>query len=241
MRIGIPVLLLSLLTPTVSKASMFGEETAVLLEVVANQLTELGKLAENIGVSKEHLQMLYQINDGVQQVTRQIQALQSIVDRAQGVDPTAIRSLADINRSIEDMKAISGDIQELIFVKLLLCNQTIEQAYLQSDTAYKMGQELATTGSQLALESQTASPGRAQQITASASVAQMLASGVQLQTMAQMSQLLAMHLDLQKTEIEKDLKIHSERRAYLKAALSKQSQWSPSLGSATPKRKRGTR
>ena len=130
-----------------SQASIFGEETVVLLEVVANQLTELNRLAENVGIAKNQIELLKQINEGVERATYQIQSIQSILDRSQGVDPSSIRSLSDINQAIEDMKSVSSDIQELLVVKLFLCNQAIEEADLQSDTAYKMGQELAQTRS----------------------------------------------------------------------------------------------
>lgn len=209
-----------LLSVSIAHASMFGEETPVLLEMVANQLTELQHLSESVGIAKNQIQMIYDINEGVQKVVSQIKALQSIIDRAQGIDPTSIRSLSDINRTIDDMRMMSSEIQDLLIVKMVLCNEAVEEASLQSDTAYKMGQELANTGAELAAESKTASPGRAGQITASASAAQMMAMGVELQTMAQMSQLLAFSLDLQKSQMEKELKTTGMRNSYLKASLT---------------------
>jgi hypothetical protein len=119
------------------------------------------------------------------------------------------------------MKYLSNEVQELVAVKMSLCDQAVEQASLQSDTSYKMGQEMVSVGAQLARESETASPGRAQQISASASAAQMLAMGVELQTLSQMSQLMALNLDLHKSQIEKDLKMERMRKAYLKQAFSR--------------------
>ena len=213
-----------------SKASIFGEETAVLLQVVSNQLTELQRLTENVGIAKSQMQLLYKINDGVQQATAQIQAIQSIIDRAQGIDPGSIRDLSALNRHIEEMSTVSSQINDLIVVKLFLCDEAVDEAGLQSDTAYKMGQELIQTGAELAKESEFASPGRAQQITASAAAAQMLAAGVELQTMSQMSQLLGLSLDLQKTQMQRDMKGDLDRKSYFKAALSgKADDWTQSL------------
>jgi hypothetical protein len=209
-----------------AQASIFGEETAVLLQVVANQLTELQRLAENVGIAKSQIELLYQINEGVQKATSQIQALQSIMERAQGVDPSSVRDLSDLNRTIEEMNTMSSQIHDLVAVKLILCDQAVDEAGLQSDTAYKMGQELIKTGAELAKESEFASPGRAQQITASSSAAQMLAAGVELQTLAQMSQLLALSLDLQKTQLQREMKGNLERKSYFHAALSgKREDW----------------
>src|SRR3989344_3796908 len=85
-------------------ASLFGEETLVLMQIVANQLTELKHLAENVGIQKNQIELLYEINEGVQKSTQQITSLQSIIDRSQGVDPTSVKNLSEINRNIEDMK-----------------------------------------------------------------------------------------------------------------------------------------
>jgi hypothetical protein len=209
-----------LIWPKLSYASIFGEETAVLIQMAGTQLKELSHLAESVGIAKDQRDFLIQINDGVDKTVQQIQSIESIVERAQGVDPTAIRNLTQLNDAIDNTKSISNDVQELLSLKMYLCDEAIEEAGLQSDTTYKTGQEMEDLGSRLSEESKTASPGRAQQISASASSAQMLAMGVELQTLAQMSQLLAMSLDLQKAQIQRDLHIEKSKRAYLRQALT---------------------
>jgi len=204
-----------------ASSSIFGEETAVLLEVVSNQLTELTKLAENIGISKSQFELLTQVNDGINQSTQQLNSISAIVERAQGVEPESVSDLSRINQRIDDLKSISGDVQELLSLKMSLCDQAVDEAAIQSDTSYKMGQEMVDLGSQLSAESKIASPGRAQQISASASSAQMLAMGVQLQTLSQISQLLALQLDIQKGHIARELRIDTVRRAYFKQVFAK--------------------
>jgi hypothetical protein len=84
------------------------------------------------------------------------------------------------------------------------------------------GAEIATQSSSRDTkpqQSRTASPGRAAQITASAESSQMLSQGVMLQTMAQMTQLQAMNLELQKSEIERNLYSERNRRRVLGAEL----------------------
>ena len=212
---------LVLLVSIGAQASIFGEETAVLIGIASNQLTELAKLAEHIGVSKQQRDLLIQLNEGVNQTVEQINSIEKIIERAQGLDPTSMQSLSDINRAITGLRLFSGEIQELLGLKLLLCDEAVESASVQSDTAYKMGQEMEHVGSQLAIQSQSASPGRAQQITASAASAQMLATGVQLQTMAQISQLLAFNLDLQKSQMQRELQLERTRQAYMQTALKR--------------------
>ncbi len=218
-KCGIVYLILFLLFQDLLHASMFGEETGVLIESLSVQIQQLNNLADEVGIGKDQIEILTKINEGVSQTTRQIQALDAIIERAQGVDPTSIKSLSDINKRIDDLKFLSNEIQELVIYKMVLCDEAVEESSIQSQTTYKMGQEMVGVGAQLAQESQTASPGRAQQITASASAAQMLAMGVELQTLSQMSQVLALSLDLQKTQMEKDLKMERMRKAYFKQAL----------------------
>jgi hypothetical protein len=217
----VPVMLTAIFAPIESAHALFGSETFVLMEVVSNQVMELQRLAESVGIAKDQANLLVQINEGVQQTTRQIRALESIIERAQGVNPTSVQSLSEINATLETTRALSNDVQELVSVKLALCDQAVEQAGIQSDTAYVMGQEMVSVGSQLAKESESASPGRAQQISASASSAQMLAKGVELQTLSQISQLLAMNLELQKAQLDRTLRQEQSREGYLKAALTK--------------------
>jgi hypothetical protein len=214
------VALLALVASATARASLFGEETVVLGQMLANQIRELDVLAENVGISKDQRNLLLQLNSGINQATQQIETVQNILERIQGTDPTSIRSIADINRAMEDMKYVSGQIQELLIIKLLLCDEAVEEASLQSDTSYKMGQEMAELGAKLSEESKTASPGRAQQISASAASSQMIAVGVELQTLSHISQLLAASLDLQKSQMERELKTNALRQAYFKQTLS---------------------
>ena len=83
-----------------------------------------------------------------------------------------------------------------------------------------MGQEMIAAGSDLAVESKTATPGRAAQITAASGAAQMLSQGVALQTLAHIAQLQAMQLELQKTQMERDQYALTARRAYFSGQLT---------------------
>src|SRR4051812_1685712 len=53
-RIVFGIIVFALVEPFAS-ASMFGEETAVLIEMAGNQLQELSQLAENIGIAKSQM------------------------------------------------------------------------------------------------------------------------------------------------------------------------------------------
>lgn len=195
-----------------AEASIFGEENIALMKLVMGQIAELEKLTEAIGLAKENRDLLIQINDGIGKVTDQLDAIDEIVRRAKRLDPKAIRKISDLTALINEAKTLTREIDKLLEAKLLLTEEAILASGLQSETAYSVGQEMVRAGSRYAAESRAASPGRAAQISAAASSAQMMATGTLLQTMSQISQLQAIDLDLKKTEIERAKRLDEERR-----------------------------
>lgn len=191
-----------------------------LLELVAGQLQEINRLSENLGIAKDQLSFLKELNDGISQSVQQLEDLQEIVDRAQNLDPTQVKSLSDLNDLLERANSLKARIDDVLEAKIFLANEAISASAIQSDTAYRVGEDLTWTGANLAAESRTASPGRAEQISAAAGSAQMVASGVQLQTLSQMTQLQAMNLEFEKTQFERDLQEKKLRNAAYQQELT---------------------
>lgn len=200
-------------------ASILGEELIPLAKLVAGQVIELERLSETMGIAKEQRDALLKVNEGIERTTHQIDAIQAVIDRAQGLGPSSAQNIAELNRWLSDTRALSSEVQDVVSLKILLLDQAVAQGAVQSQTAYVMGQEMIGTGSALAMESKTASPGRASQITAAAESAQMLSSGVALQTLAQMAQIQAMQLELQKVQYEKESRAQESRQAFFSQEL----------------------
>ncbi len=200
--------------------AFFGSEMVPLIQLVSGQITEIERLTENIGVAKDQINTLKDLNEGVDRAVNQIYNIQSIIERSQGLDPTSIRSLSDLNDLISRAQRTKEQIDDLMAVKVSLADQAITSSAIQGDTAYKMGQEMVITGTKLSEESKTATPGRASQITAASSSAQMLATGVQLQTMSELVQLQAMSLEFQKSQVSKDLQESKMRRVLYERQLT---------------------
>jgi hypothetical protein len=198
-----------------AEASIFGEENIALMKLVIGQITELEKLSEAIGVAKENRDLLVEINEGINKVTDQLDAIDEIVKRAERLNPTSIRKISDITSLINDAKAVSRDLDSLLSAKLLLADEAILSSGLQSETAYAVGQEMIKSGSRFSGEARIASPGRAAQISAAASSAQMMATGTLLQTMSQLTQLQAIDLEFKKSEMQR---INQNERQRRKAA-----------------------
>ena len=216
----VTIIFLALMSSTMANASIFGEETLALLKLVGGQAIELERLADVVGVAKDQRDLLIKLNDGIETGVRQIEAIQAIIERAKGLDPTAVSRISDLTRQIEDVKEIHARTEEVVALKLTLSDQAGAQGSVQSQTAYSMGQEMIAAGSDLAVESKTATPGRAAQITAASGAAQMLSQGVALQTLAHIAQLQAMQLELQKTQMERDQYALTARRAYFSGQLT---------------------
>jgi hypothetical protein len=199
--------------------AMLGTELAPLFQLVAGQVQELQKLSEHIGLAKDQQKLLQEMNQGIDKAVSQIQALETLITRAQGLEPKEVRSLADLNELIVSGRSTQSLLGDLLQLKISIAEQAIEKGALQSDTTYRMGQEMIATGSQLAQESETASPGRAAQITAASSSAQMLSQGVELQTLSQMVQLQAMQLELQRSAFDRELREERMRNEVLRQGL----------------------
>ena len=205
-----------------ARASIFGEENIPLAKLVVGQLQEISHLAEIVGASKDNLRALEQINSGINRVSNTISAIEEIKRRAQGLNPKSSRELADLTILIREMKRLRDDVRGVMMIKIALSDQAISQSSAQSETAYLMGQEMIKVGSALNQEAHASSPGRSAQISAAANSGSMLSEGVQLQTLAHIAQIQTMQLELQKSQIERDMQSDSERqRIYLKE-LSRQ-------------------
>jgi hypothetical protein len=204
-----------------ARASIFGEENIALSKLVLGQIQEISHLAEIVGASKDNLRALEQINSGINQVTNTINALEEIKRRAQGLDPKSARRASDLARLIQELKRLREDVRGVMIIRLALADESISQASVQSESAYLMGQEMIKVGSGLSQEAHVASPGRAAQISAAANSSAMLSEGVQLQTLAHIAQLQSMSLELQKSQMERDLQLSDERERLYKERLAR--------------------
>lgn len=215
------IIFLLFLIPNLCSASIFGEENIALLKLVSGQLLELERLANALEIAKENQSLFLEVNKGIDRVTTQLDAIDTVIQRSEGLDPTSIKRISDITNMIYDLKSMKASVEELVMAKLLLSEKAIGQSALQSDTAYKMGQEMIGTGSMLASEAKSASPGRAAQISASAETSSMMSQGVMLQTLAQLTQLQAMNLELQKTQMQREYYTEQARKSLLASQLTK--------------------
>jgi hypothetical protein len=202
--------------------ALIGEEMIPLLQLVSGQVRQLEFLTEQLGVAKQQSALLLELNKDIQRVVSQIQSIETIIERTQGLNPQSARSLAELNDLLRRVRITQQDLESITELKGSLAEQALAESALQSETAYRMGQEMVLTGSELARESVYASPGRAAQIAASAQSAQMLSQGVELQTLAQIAQLQALQLDFQKAHAASRTSESDQRKQAFRASLEDQ-------------------
>ena len=212
-------LFLGILIPAHAQAFL-GTELGPLLQLVAGQVREIEQLTEQVGIARDQMKAIKELNDGIERTVTQIRTLREVLERVQGLNPKSVRSLADLNDLMVRAKGSQKMLEDLLVLKVDVAEQAIGRTALQADTAYRMGQEMAVTGSQLARESETASPGRATQISAAAQSAQMLSQGVQLQTLAQVAELQALLVEFHKAQIQKQVEEERSRRSLMERQLT---------------------
>jgi len=220
MRSHFALMPIAVLAATSANASIFGEENIALAKLVIGQVEEIRQLSEQVGVAKDQAQFISDLNAGIESAIAQIESIQTIISRAQDLDPTSVRSISDLNELLRRAKDTKARIEDLMILRSKFAGVAVEQSALQSDTSYKMGQEMIQTGAQLSKESRNASPGRASQISAATGASQMLAQGVQLQTLSHLVQLQALSLELQRTQIEREAAESSARQTYFRSLLN---------------------
>lgn len=202
-----------------ARASIFGEENIALMKLVVGQIVELEKLAAALEVAKEQRDLIEQINAGVNRTIAQIEAIEEILNRAQGLDPRNIRRISELTDAILEVRELKRRAQDIQNTRILIANNAIAQSGLQAETAYTMGQEMIRTGTDLSREAASASPGRSAQITATAQSAQTLSSGVVLQTLSHIAQLQAVSLEFQKAQAESRLIENQSQSDYFRSQL----------------------
>ncbi len=205
--------------PLTVNASIFGEENLALAKLVTGQILELERLAQIVGVTSDSQAVLQAVNRGIDSTVAQLESIEEISRRSQGLDPGSVRTLSELNRQLTEARGLAEETSSLVRQKLALIEVSVSQAALQSETSYLMGQEMVSVGRSLSAESRSASPGRAAQITAAAQSSQMLAQGVQLQTLSHLVQLQAESLDLQKAALARQQAVAQAQEEYFRDGL----------------------
>lgn len=179
------ILSFSLLTYSPAKASIFGEETAVLIQILANtvkQLTELKAILDN---GKDTLNLLQDINRGINDSLNLARTVYP------NIDPGIYKDWQNASDAISKLQTIYGIVTNSPELKVQTdTDQNVAEAVTLNNEIYKYTQGIDELGEAIKEFSHEVSPGGAQKLTAQT-------LGVMLQVLNQTLRTQATGLKLQ--------------------------------------------
>jgi hypothetical protein len=201
------VLAVSLLTYSPAKASIFGEETAVLIEILANavkQLTELKAILDN---GKDTLNLIQDINRGINDSLNLARTVYP------NIDSGIYKDWQNASDAILKLQTIYGAVANSPDLKVQTdTDQNVAEAVAMNNDIYKYTQGIDELGEAIKEFSHETSPGGAQKLTAQT-------LGVMLQVLNQTLRTQATGLKLQaQTMAVANKKDKDSTRQYLETA-----------------------
>jgi hypothetical protein len=201
------VLATSLLTYSPAKASIFGEETAVLIEILANavkQLTELKAILDN---GKDTLNLIQDINRGINDSLNLARTVYP------NIDSGIYKDWQNASDAIFKLQTIYGAVANSPDLKVQTdTDQNVAEAVALNNDIYKYTQGIDELGEAIKEFSHETSPGGAQKLTAQT-------LGVMLQVLNQTLRTQATGLKLQaQTMAVANKKDKDSTRQYLETA-----------------------
>ena len=108
------ILLLFLLHPKITSASMFGEETAVLVELLKSSLDQLEQLHDLADKSGKTLDRIQQYNTAVRDMEYKIILIENLVDTTKDLSQADPQSSQDILNLLHRLKGECRSIDQLL-------------------------------------------------------------------------------------------------------------------------------
>ena len=144
-----------------AKASIFGEETAVLIEILANAIKQLTELKSIVDNGKDTLSFLQDINRGINDSLRMAETY------GIRVDPGIYKELRQIDQATRAIEALYGAVTESKLATVQRnTDQTVAEAVSFNNELNEYAKKLDTIGEEIKMYSHQVSPGGAQKLTA---------------------------------------------------------------------------
>lgn len=190
-----------------SKASIFGEETAVLLEILANALKQLTELKALVDNGKDQINLIKDINRGINDSLNLARTIYP------NIDPGIYKDWNNASDALGKLQSIYGIVTQSPDAKIYSdTDQNVAEAVALNNDVYKYTQNIDELGEAIKEFSHEVSPGGAQKLTAQT-------MGVMLQVMNQSLRTQATGLKLQaQTMAVQNKKEKDSTKQYLESA-----------------------
>ncbi len=200
-----------------AQASMFGEETAVLIEILANAVKQLHELQAVVNAGEDTLGLLRDINKGIND---SLYTLKSIYP---DVDPGIYKEWDKVQSGLQKLETLYGVVAPSKEFEIQRdTDRNVAEAVALNNNIYDYTKEIDAIGEEIKNYSHVVSPGGAQKLTAQS-------MGVMLHVMSQSLRAQATGLKLQAQTVavqnkkEKDMTKHFlDSSKTLKMALKNQ-------------------
>ena len=144
-----------------ARASIFGEETAVLIEILVNAIKKLTELKSIVDNGKDTLSLLQEINRGINDSLRMAETFGLRIDPGLYKD---LRQIDEATRAIENLYGAVTD-SKLATVQRNT-DQTVAEAVSFNNELNEYAKKLDVIGEEIKMYSHQVSPGGAQKLTA---------------------------------------------------------------------------
>jgi len=150
-------------SPVPARADLFGADVVVLTQILANAVLQLARLREIIGTAEGHLDLVRQINQGIND------SLQILRKIDPNLDPGIYRDWESIPHALEKLVRIYGRVPDSPEARVQKdMDQGIAEAVSFNNGFYSYSTELDRVGEQIQSQSHAVSPGGAAKLSAQA-------------------------------------------------------------------------
>lgn len=161
----VAILLLAgtLIAPTRARADLFGGDVVVLTQILAQAVMQLAKLKEMLGTAQGHLDLIKDINRGINDSLRLLKTIEP------NLDPGIYKDWTTVQEALAHLQRIYGIAIDSPEAKIQKdTDQGVAEAIAFNNSYYKYTRELDAVGERIKSASHDVSPGGAQKLTAQA-------------------------------------------------------------------------
>ena len=155
------LLILSVTFTRPARADFWGGDIPILLEILANAVKQLTQLQQALGTARSQLDFIRQVNRGINDSIRLIRGTYP------AFNPKLYEDWDRIQKAIAGVTDVYGPVPDSRDQRVQTdADQSVAEAITLNNQLAKYSRDVETLSEQLRNASSSASPGRAQQITA---------------------------------------------------------------------------
>lgn len=150
-----------LLSTQPARASIFGEETVVLAQILANALQQLAQLKQILDTGKSNLDLIREINRGINDSMNLVRTVYP------NIDPGIYKDWQSVQDAVNKLETIYGVADPSLNQRVYRdTDQNVAEAVQLNNSIYQYTQQIDEIGEAIKQVSHDVSPGGAQKLTA---------------------------------------------------------------------------